>query len=84
MRTLSIKYSSKATIYTPDRWLIEWRQRHYLVSHLVMRYLMRHTKLKKTVFCYKLQVNWDKACIDDLGRQTVVDGGKEVRSRSTV
>ena len=87
MRTLFIKYSSKATIYTLDRWLIEWQRCRHSVGNLVMRHLMRHSmrhiKPRKTVFCYKLRVNWDKARIDDLGRQTVVDGGKEVRSRST-
>ena len=44
---------------------------------------MRYMKPRKIVFSYKLRVNWDKACIDDLGRQTVVDSGKEVRSRLT-
>ena len=42
---------------------------------------MRYMKLKKTVFSYKLWVNWDKAYIDDLGRQIVVDSSKEVWSR---
>ena len=35
-------------------------------------------------FRYKPADTWDKARIDDLGRQTVVDGGKEPRFRSTI
>ena len=50
------------------------------MRHLI-RHSIKHTKPRKTVLCYKLRVNWDKACIDDLGRQTVVNDGKEVRFR---
>jgi hypothetical protein len=32
-------------------------------------------------FCYKPIDTWDKARIDDLGWQTVVDGGKDPRFR---
>ena len=35
-------------------------------------------KLRKMVFCLKIWVNWDKAYINNLGWQTVVDSGKEV------
>ena len=34
-------------------------------------------------FRHKLTDTYDTARIDDLGRQTVVDGGKEPRFRST-
>ena len=41
-------------------------------------------KILYKIFCCKPADTRDKARIDDLGRQAVVDGGKEPRFRSTI